>query len=397
MRLLLALCLSSSLLAHADDAPEDWASRPHEAFPGGEKAFQAVKQELLTRYRKADVTEDDLYRAAIEGMLSQIDPPMRRFNKLMPPEQAAALTDEMQGQLVGVGVKLSHDEATGRSEVLGVLAGSPAEKGGLREGDMLLSVEGHTFKGRPLVDVVKALRGREGERVSVAVLRDAAVLNVTLTRQKLSFEQVSFALLPSRVAVLTIRAFAEPTPAAVRAAIEKVNAAHAKGLVVDLRGNEGGLLDQAVATAKLLLPRGAVVTKLVRRGDKVEVLAQDGQPLLNPLPTVVLVDADTRSSGELVAAALRQGLKAPLIGTSTSGKWSVQELKELPNHFVLRFTVASFQAPDGSSYESTGLSPDIEVQLDEKSARVAERAKSVVDRLPLDGQLRAADAFLSAR
>ncbi len=395
---LLTLCFGLTAFAgEGQEGPDDWAARPHEKFEGGQAAFQAVKQELLEGYLKTDLSEDDLYRAAVEGMLAQIDPPMRPYNKLLSPQQMTELTEDMKGEVVGVGLQLKFDEATGRAEVLGVLKGSPAEKGDFRAGDVVLSVDGRGYKGKQARDLVQAVRGKAGEKVTLSVLRDAAVLTKVLERQKVKYELVTLELLPSNVAVLGIHAFGDPTPDAVRAALVKVQQARAKGLVVDLRGNEGGMLEAAVQTAKLLLPKGAVITRLVHRGGKAEVRAQDGEPVLAPMPTVVLVDGDTRSSGELVAAALRAGLKAPLLGTHTAGKWSVQQLKELPNHFVMRYTVALFQAPDGKGYEREGLPADVEVPMDAASAHQAARAKTPNERLAADVQLRSAVNFLQLR
>jgi len=376
---------------------EDWAAKPHDKFEGGARSFEAVKKELLDEYFKNGLDEDDLYRAAAEGMLAQIDPAMRPYNKLLSPQQNAELIADMKGEVVGVGVQLKFDEPTGRAEVLGIIKGSPAERADVRDGDIVLQVDGQGFKGKQVRDLISAVRGKVGEKVVLSVLRDNQVLTKTIERQRISYELVTYELLPNDVAVIAIRSFGETTPESVKAALAKLQQAHAKGLIVDLRGNEGGLLEKAVDTAKLLLPKGKAIVRLVHRGGKEEVRQQDGEPFMAPIPTVVLIDKDTRSSGELVASALREGLKAPLIGGHTGGKWSVQALKELPNHFVMRYTVALFKSPDGKSYEAEGLPADIEVAMDEPTAQHAWRAKTPAERVAIDVQLRAAANFLRLR
>ena len=390
---LVSLCA----LAEGPDDFEDWASQPKEKFESGAKTFEAAKKELLERYLKDDLTEDDLYRAALAGMLARLDPSMRSYNRLLTPTEFAELNADLKNETVGVGVMLKFDSPSGRAEVLGLVHGSPAEKADLREGDVLLSVDGATFKGKQMRDVVYAIRGKANEKVTLSVLRDAAVLNKTLTREKLVVSPVTYEALPGDLAVIAIHTFNDATPQAARDALAKASKAGAKGLIIDLRDDEGGLLEKALDTAKLFLPKGKVITRMLHRGNKEETITNDAEPVFGPVPTVILVNAHTRSSAELLTAALREGLKAPVIGAKTAGKWSVQSIKELPNRFVLKYTMALFRAPDGKSSEGEGIAPDIEVAQDEQAVARSSRQKSSADRLAIDAQLRAASSFLRLR
>ena len=391
-----------SLTAFADgprsiDDFDDWAAAPKDRFEGGAKAFDAAKKELLEKYLKDDLTEDELYRAALAGMLARIDPQMRSYNRLLAPAEFAELNADLKGETVGVGLQLSFDSATGRAQVVGLVRGSPAEKADLREGDVVLTVDGASFKGKQMRDVVYAIRGKEHEKVTLGVLRDAIVLTKTVVRERLRVDAVTYELLPGDIAVVAIRTFNETTVQGARDALTAASRAGAKGLIVDLRDDEGGLLEKALETAKLFLPKGKVITKVLHRANREEAITNDQDPLFGPVPTVVLVNGHTRSSAELLAAALREGLKAPVIGAKTGGKWSVQSLKELPNKYVLKYTLALFRAPDGKSYEGEGLAPDIEVTQDERSVARSVRLKSLSDRLSIDAQLRAAASFLKLR
>jgi carboxyl-terminal processing protease len=397
--LLLTSMLSLSAFAGAPkptDEFEDWTSRPKEKFEGGQKTFEAVKKELLESYLKDDLTEDDLYRAALAGMLARLDPPMRAYNRLLSPAEFAELNADLKGETIGVGLQLKLDPATGRAEVMGLVRGSPAERADLREGDVVLSVDGASFKGKQVRDLVYAIRGKAGTKVTLSVLRDAAVQSTTLERQRLSVEAVTYEALPGDLALVSIHTFNETTPQAARDALALAAKGGAKALILDLRGNEGGLLDSALATARLLLPKGRTITRVLRRGGKEETIASQSEPVFAPVPTVVLVDGHTRSSAELLAAALREGLRAPLVGATTAGKWSVQTVKELPNRYVVKYTVALFRSPDGRSFEGEGLSPDLDVALEEGLATRASRFKAP-ERLLADAQLRAAASFLRLR
>jgi len=283
----------------------------------------------------------------------------------------------------------------GRAEIIGIVPGSPAAAADLREGDLILAVDGAALKSKSMADVVTLIRGKAGEKVRLQLLRDTALVERTLTRAKVTYELVSDTVLPGDVGLLTLRGFAESTPAQVKAALERMQKAGVKTLVVDLRGNEGGLLEKAIDVAKLMLPPGRTVAKLVERGGKERALVADGTPVL-PVPTVVLTCERTASSAELLAAALREQLKAPIIGSRTRGKWSVQVIHELPNKYVMKYTVAHFKDASGKGWEGEGLAPDIEVPMSDAAFEKAERTKGV-DRLSADVQLKAAVNFVRMR
>jgi carboxyl-terminal processing protease len=389
---MLLLCLMP-VVAWAEG--EDASAQNTEKFESGAKVFEAARRELLQHYVRDDLTEDDLYRAAVQGMLAGIDPSMRKYNQLMGPAQFAELSAELKGEVVGIGVRFKLDPGSSRAEVIGIVPGSPAAAADVREGDLILSVDGSPLKGKQQQDVIAAIRGPAGGKVRLGLLRDTALLEETLSRAKLITELVSDAQLPGDVAVLTLRGFSETTPTQTRAALERIARSAAKGLIIDLRNNEGGLLDKAVETSKLLLPKGSVIARLLERGGSEKTLVADGAPLVS-LPVVVLTSGHTGSSAELLGAALRHALKAPLIGERTRGKWSVQRIEELPNRFMMKFTVAHFRDPDGKSWEGEGLSPDIEVPMSFELFEKADRARPA-DRLALDAQLRAASNFLRMR
>jgi carboxyl-terminal processing protease len=373
----------------------DGAAPPPEKFDDAAAVFQSAKEQLLHNYYRGSVTEADLYRAAVQGMLANIDPPLSPYNKLLDPAEVTELHVEMTGEVVGIGVQVKFDAASGLVDVLGVIPGSPAQRADIREGDKVFRIDGAPFKGKTLGDVVAAIRGKEGVSVSLEFLRDATVVTKSVRRERVPIESVSHQAFPGGIEVLTIRSFTKRTPESLRSALAEISYSAPKGLIIDLRSNPGGLLDQSIECAKLLLPRGTPITKLVKRGDRVETLVVDKDPVFAPTLTAVLTSDETMSSAELLAAALRRGLHAPILGGKTKGKWSVQTLEELPNHFVMKYTVAVFQTPDGLSFEGTGLAPDIEVSMDDASIDRAMQSASPEARLAADVQLRAAVNLLS--
>lgn len=378
--LCLALISCTATLAFAG-APEgeDWEPTGKEKFEQGDKALQAVRQELMEHYF-TELSDEQVSLAAVRGLLASVDPARREANKLMTPTEYAELTVELKGELIGIGVKFKFEGSTGRADVLGVVKGSPAEKAGLRTGDVILAVDGASFKGKEIRDLVNAIRGHAGTQVKLTYLRDAGILTTTIERQKFAFDLVSSELLDGNIGLLSIRSFNETTPQSVRQALGTLKGA--KGLVIDLRDNEGGMLERTFDTLKLLLPKGKTMATLHYRKGKDDVRVNTDAPLISGIPVVVLINGQTRSSAELAAAALREGLKAPLLGNKSFGKWSVQMLKELPNHFVMRYTVAIFSGPDGKSHEGEGLAPDIEVTNDEGTS-VDAQARTAINFLKL--------------
>jgi carboxyl-terminal processing protease len=377
-----------------DDKPPSVASEP---FNGGERAFQTTRRALLDAYYAEGLTEDDLYRAAVAGMLERVDPSMHKWNKLLSPREVGELHSEIQGEIVGVGVMIAFSDETGRATVIGVVPGSPAERAALGAGDEIISVDGKLYKGKTAMDMSGDIRGKAGDVVSLTVLRGDKLETVPIRREAVALESVVRSSLGDGVGYVHIWSFSDRTPTLLATALDALSAEGARSLVVDLRGNGGGSFDGAVASAGLLLPAGATVTTLERRGGKSEARLAKGGPKLADVPMVVLVDHGTASGAELVASALVQGRKAQLVGRPTLGKWSVQTLEPLENGYAIKFTTSLFTAATGKLPPGVGLTPDVDVDADEGETAKAGAITDPVRRLAADVQLRAAVALLRAR
>jgi carboxyl-terminal processing protease len=364
-----------------------------EKFGDGQKAFATAKDALLTRYYAAGLTEEDVYRAAVRGMVEDIDAKMHRWNKLLSPAELAEVQTDLSGEIVGIGVSIRFDDPTGHIEVLATMAGSPAEKAGLLAHDTIVSVNGKLFRGKSFGDAVHELRGRAGDPVVLSVLREDKLLPFTVVRAPVQIQEVRHFVLDG-VGELAISMFTAKTVPAVRAALEDFRTAHVRAIALDLRGNHGGSFDDAVHSAELFLPSGAPIVKLERREGKEETVTSKANPLLPSIPVVILVNQDTSSSAELLAGALSEDLHAQIVGTRTFGKWTVQSLDELGNGYAIKYTTALFHTPSGKSYEGVGLTPDVEVDADRQQV---ERALFITDataRLAADPQLRTALSLL---
>ena len=367
----------------------------HEHFSDGKRAFDQARATLLAQYLD-QVSEDDLYRGAIAGMLKAAG--WRDWDALIGPSEWKALHTDLAGQVSGIGIEINIDAEHNQGvTVLGPLPDSPAEKAGLKPGDRILRVDDLPVRGgeSDLLKAVRAISGKPGTRVTLTILRDDQVMQKTLTRATVTYAAVNDLALPDGVALVWVRTFNQKTPELLRQALGRIAARHPRGVVLDLRHNEGGLFDKMVECAGELLPRGATVAVEVTRGKREEAVKTSGAPLLSGVPMTVLVDNSTASGAELLAAALRDDLGARLVGQKTHGKFNVQKIDELGNGWAIKYTIGLFKTPKGAEPDGKGLDPDVPVDADEQQVARAQRLRDPSARLSADAQLRAAIALLT--
>ncbi|MFD5515220.1 S41 family peptidase [Streptomyces sp. NPDC127066] len=283
--------------------------------------------------------------------------------------------EALDGQYTGVGL-WARRESDGRIEVTRVSAGSPAAAAGIRKGDLLRTVDGARVDGRPVTEVVSLLRGdadaaTAGTKVSLGLERGEQSWSRTLRRARLSTDSVTVSSLPGRVTLIKVDAFTKGVGDAVRTAVGRAPAR--TGIVLDLRGNSGGLVTEAVTTASAFLDGGLVATYDVN-GAQRALHADAGGDTARPL--VTLVDGGTMSAAELLTGALQDRGRAVVVGSRTFGKGSVQMPSRLPDGSVAELTVGHYRTPAGRSVDGRGITPDLEADK-----QPLERAETVLSGL----------------
>ncbi len=308
----------------------------------------------------------NLQAAALRGMLDVLGD---RWSAYYAPADFTRFRTGLDGYYTGVGIELRRgpDESL---RVASVEPRSPAARVGLRSGDQVLSVDGRPVTRRSVTQVVGQLRGPAGSRLSLVVRRGAAQRSVTLRRAAFGRSDVSVLSAPGGVVRIRVAAFTRGVGGHVRQAVAAARHDHAAGVLLDLRGDPGGLLDEAVETASAFLDSGPVVS-YQRRDEPPRVLGVLGHGDTT-MPLIVLVDGGTASAAEVVAAALQDRDRAVIVGSQTFGKGSVQAPTVLPDGSALELTVGRYLTPNGRSLEGVGVEPDIEVRHGE-DPRVAER------------------------
>jgi carboxyl-terminal processing protease len=307
------------------------------------------------------VDETRLLYGAVEGMVRTLDP----HSTFMDPRSYSALKEETEGEYGGVGLEL----ATRGEDVVVVapMDGSPAERAGFQPGDRLLEVDGQVITGKRETDAVHALVGPPGTKVVIRAQRAAwpEPRSFTLVRDVIHVVSVESKLFDRKLGYVKIKTFQDRTDQYLRKALDDLRTqagGQLAGLVLDLRHNPGGLLDQAVKVSDRFLDGGVIVTTKGRGGRHVEVERAHAKGTEPRYPMTVLVDGGTASASEIVAGALQDSRRAVVIGTQTFGKGSVQTVIELEDGSGLKLTVARYYTPSGRSIQERGIAPDVWVK-----------------------------------
>jgi len=296
---------------------------------------------------------------AIRAALASLDDPYTVFVEPQPRELER---DRMRGAFGGIGVALWR--AAAGHVVLSPYSGSPAERAGVREGDALLAVDGHKITDETTVDDVSAwLHGEVGTPVTLTISRSPTPpFDLTITREEIQVPSVTWRVLERApdVGYVHVESFTERTGTEIVTALQELQAAQVSGLVLDLRDNSGGLVDPAVTTASQFLRDGIVLIELGRDGQERSVPAQRGG-IATDVPLAVLVNGGTASAAEIVAGALQDRGRAPLVGEPTFGKGVVQLIYDLSDGSSLHVTSAVWLTPNRHPLSGHGLTPDVAV------------------------------------
>lgn len=317
---------------------------------------------------------EDLRHAAVDGMLRRLGDRYARYYAADGDDDSRA---RLSGRYSGVGVWL-RDGPAGQVEVTAVQSDSPAARGGIRAGDTLIRV-GDTVRGAGLPTFAAALRGRPGTPVRLVVGHGHATRQVTLTRAAISQDDVTSKSLGDGDTLLRVSMFSVGTGGEVRDLVHKRHPGPRHGYILDLRGNPGGLLDEAAGATSAFLSGGGVVSYTARGRAPHVYQAPRGGDTTTPL--VVLVDHQTASAAEVVAGALQDRNRAVVVGSRTYGKGTVQEESRLSDGSSLELTVARYRTPRGRTLDGVGIDPDVTVARNSRPKTAENRAKDVLDGL----------------
>jgi|SRR5579872_306046 len=307
-----------------------------------------------------DVSNETLVEGAINGMLTSLDPHSNYLNA----KNFNDMKVQTRGEFGGLGIEVSMEN--GLVKVVSPIDDTPAARAGLKPGDLITHLDGDAIQGMTLQQAVDKMRGPINSDVTLTVRREGKEpFDVKLTRATIKIQSVRSHLEGKDVGYVRITSFNEQTDVGLGNAVKSLKQqANGKlsGLVLDLRNNPGGLLDQAVAVSDAFLDRGEIVSTRGRRSDDAQRYNSHPGDIINGLPLAVLINGGSASASEIVAGALQDHHRAILLGTRSFGKGSVQTIIPLPGHGAMRLTTARYYTPSGRSIQAKGIDPDIIVE-----------------------------------
>jgi carboxyl-terminal processing protease len=323
------------------------------------KLFGDVFERVRAEYVE-DVGDEELIEAAISGMLTSLDP----HSSYLDEDRYRDMQVQTRGEFGGLGIEVTMEN--GLVKVVSPIDDTPAFRAGIEAGDLISAIDGEAVMGLSLSEAVELMRGAPNTDIELTILREGAEepMEIELTRAVIKISPVR-SRVERDVGYLRVTTFNEQTEDALTDAVDTVRAEVGDdllGVVLDLRNNPGGLLDQAVEVSDLFLDRGEVVSTRGRSADEVQRFNARSGDVLEGLPMVVLINGGSASASEIVAGALQDHRRAIVMGTQSFGKGSVQTIMPVSGAGAIRLTTARYYTPAGTSIQATGIVPDIEVK-----------------------------------
>ena len=351
--------------------------------------YDDLFKEVIDRTKQdyvESVTEKKLIESAIEGMLSSLDPHSTFLNE----KELQEMKISTKGEFGGLGVEVTMDK--GFIKVISPYEDGPAHKAGFKAGDHITMIEGTVVKGMTLSQAVDKLRGKPKTKVKLTIFREATSdsFETTVTREIVKIIPVKAKLIANNIAFIKITTFSENTSALVKKEFTKLlEQAREKnvdlgGLILDLRWNPGGLLEQAREVAELFLEDAVVVTTKGRAPESNQTYRANFTDISEGLPTVVLINGGSASASEIVAGAMQDNRRALIVGTKSFGKGSVQTIMSLPGNTAMKLTTSRYYTPNGRAIQANGIEPDVVV---EEAVLTPLKSNSVMNESSLLGHL----------
>ena len=347
-------------------APSAFAQAPQQAPAAGAASetyrllnlfgeiFEIVRNDYVEQVPDRKLIED-----AINGMLTALDP----HSSFLNARSFRDMQVQTRGEFGGLGIEVTMEN--GLVKVVSPIDETPAARAGLRPNDLIVQLDGEPVLGLTLQEAVEKMRGPVNSPIKIVIRRgDAAPFEVTLNRAVIRIQSVR-SRVEGEIGYVRITSFTEQTDAGLRTAIQRMRdqlGPKFKGLVLDMRNNPGGLLDQAISVSDAFLERGEIVSTRGRRSDEAQRFNARSGDILNGLPIVVLINGGSASASEIVAGALQDHRRAIVLGTRSFGKGSVQTIRPIGNQGAIRLTTARYFTPSGRSIQAQGIDPDIVVE-----------------------------------
>ena len=332
-----------------------------------EDVFSKIKSESVD-----PPSDEELVRGAVKGMAKSAKAAGDEFALFYSPKDYRSFQEVTTGQFSGIGVWLK--DRSGELEIVSVIPSTPAQRVGLREGDVIDSIDGEPVGSLNSDQAVNRIKGKEGTEVSLGIDRDGEQVSFDITRETIELPNLIANRTPEGLGYVRLFGFSRGAGDQLRDEVKELTEAGAEGIILDLRDNGGGLFSEGVSVASVFIEDGEIVSYKERSEPEVVYDAQGDA--FEDVPLVVLVNEGTASASEIVTGALQDTNRAVVVGTNTYGKGSVQEVLPLADFSALKLTIGAYFTPEGQKINGTGIEPDVEVDSDPATQK--ERAKEIL-------------------
>ena len=339
--------------------PVGYSVKSPESLSAAKKINEILN--MIDKYYIGDIDEELISDYMCLGIVSGLEDP---YSTYYTKEQYEELSVSQQGHYKGIGVTIVEED--GEIVVTEVSEDSPAANAGIQKDDVIKSVNGEQTADYTVSEVTEMVRDAQSDDIELEIYRPSTdeTFNVTVTRELMDSVSVAGGMIDN-TGYIAIQSFTGVTAEQFAELLEQIKEKGAESLIIDLRGNGGGLVSAACDTLRELIPDGVLVYTEDKNGNKEEITSESGKEA--GIPTAVLVDEDTASASEIFAGALQDRQKAVIVGTQTYGKGIIQDVYKLGDGSVVRLTVAHYYTPNGNNIHEVGITPDVEAQYDEES------------------------------
>ena len=331
-----------------------------------------------------EIDEDALIESAIEGYVEGLGDV---YTEYIPEEDMEEFTEDITGSFVGIGIYMIGDEETDSIVVYYPIPDSPAEQAGVQAGDIIKSVDGVEYTYEDIDTIADNIKGEEGTTVTLVVERDGEELEFEIERATINTNPITIEVLEDNIGYLKLPSFDTDTAEDFKEKVEELQKQGCTSLIIDLRNNGGGILDETTDIADLLLEKGRTIITTKDKYENEEVIISEDEATFE-MPVVILANENSASASEVLIGALKDNDRATIIGTTTYGKGVIQTVISLSNGGSLKLTTAEYYTPNGTAINGVGIDPDIEIELPDTVTNIYSVDESE------DTQLQAAIEFL---
>ena len=321
-----------------------------------------VLKDQIDKYYTGKIDEQKLQDGALKGYIEALDDP---YTEYIPKDEMEDYETDLSGEFIGIGVYLVQDKQANRIKVVVPIKGTPAERAGIQSSDLIKSVDGEEFTADQMSELVEKVKGKEGTELKLQIIRGEEELEFTIKREKIKLDPVEGEILENNIGYIAFSSFDESTANDFTKKYQELKDKGITSLIIDLRNNGGGIVNQATQIAGTILDKNSVVLYEIDKQEKEEEIKTETDPIID-VPVVVLVNENTASSSEILAGALKDHGKAKIVGKTTYGKGVIQQLLTFQDGSGMKITCKEYLTPKRNKINEVGIEPDETVELPEE-------------------------------